>query len=84
MLLLLEGRGLVARKRHPTDGRARSVSLTEKGRRVWQRLRSVSEPFLARLASAYEIGELQVLLQLLSRIPNVMATDHDRPTLRQI
>src|SRR5438046_9920715 len=32
MLLLLEGRGLVARERHPADGRARCVTLTGKGR----------------------------------------------------
>src|ERR1043166_1375771 len=32
MLLLLERRGLVARERHPVDGRARSVSLTRRGR----------------------------------------------------
>src|SRR5438309_11794375 len=32
MLLLLEGRALVARQRHPADGRARRVSLTAKGR----------------------------------------------------
>ena len=35
MLLLLEGRGLVARERHPADGRARCVTLTAKGRQVW-------------------------------------------------
>src|SRR5204863_485605 len=28
MLLLLEGRGLVSRERHPADGRARCVTLT--------------------------------------------------------
>src|SRR6185369_2330874 len=40
MLLLLEGRGFVSRKPHPVDGRARSVSLTKKGRRVCERLDS--------------------------------------------
>src|SRR5947209_12332064 len=38
MLLLLEGRGLVAREVHPADGRARSVTLTARGRRVFTRL----------------------------------------------
>ena len=38
MLLLLEGRGLVARERHPADGRARCVTLTAKGRRVFEKL----------------------------------------------
>src|SRR6185437_13722982 len=36
MLLLLESRGLVARERHPTDGRARCVMLTVKGRQVFR------------------------------------------------
>src|SRR6516225_6223100 len=38
MLLLLEQRGLVARNCHPTDGRARCVTLTGKGRQVFKRL----------------------------------------------
>src|SRR5581483_1073565 len=38
MLLLLEGRGLVARDRHPADGRARCVTLTGKGRQVFNKL----------------------------------------------
>src|SRR5438270_12995598 len=38
MLLLLEERGLVARQRHPSDGRARRVTLTVKGRRVFKKL----------------------------------------------
>src|SRR6187549_963417 len=35
---MIEKRGLVARVGHPTDGRARSVSLTSKGRRLHKRL----------------------------------------------
>jgi DNA-binding MarR family transcriptional regulator len=73
MLLLLEGRGYVVRKRHPVDGRARSVSLTRKGRNVHRRLRAAGEPFLTRLVSDYRPEELQVLLELLRRIPPVMA-----------
>lgn len=38
MLLLLEERGLLARDRHPADGRARCVTLTPKGRRVFRKL----------------------------------------------
>src|SRR5438270_7326427 len=34
MLLLLEEGGLVSRERHPTDGRARRVTLTGQGRQV--------------------------------------------------
>src|SRR3954451_23612131 len=35
MLLLLEARGLDSRQRHPSDGRARCVTLTGKGRQVF-------------------------------------------------
>jgi DNA-binding MarR family transcriptional regulator len=73
MLLLLEGRGFVTRKRHPADGRARSVSLTGKGRNVCRRLRAACEPFYARLLSDYRPDEVQLLLGLLRRIPPVMA-----------
>jgi DNA-binding MarR family transcriptional regulator len=38
ILVLLEGRGLVARGRHPSDGRARCVTLTRKGRRVFKKV----------------------------------------------
>jgi len=76
MLLLLEGRGFVIRERHPQDGRARSVSLTRKGRRVHQRLLSASDPFLARLVADYRPEEVEMLLDLLRRIPLVIAANH--------
>ena len=72
MLLLLEGRGFVSRKQHPVDGRARSVSLTRKGRHVCERLRAACEPFLAQVVSAYQPGEVAILLELLGRLPPVM------------
>lgn len=77
MLLLLEGRGFVIRERHPQDGRARSVSLTRKGRSVHQRLLSASDPFLARLVANYRSEEVEMLLDLLRRIPLVMAANYD-------
>src|SRR5207248_7954184 len=48
MLLLLEGRGLVARARHPADGRARCVTLTAKGRQAFEKLWTKSEALRAR------------------------------------
>ena len=83
MLLLLEGRGFVTRKRHPSDGRARSVSLTRKGRTVFRRLRSASEPFRAQLVSDYRPEEVQILLGLLRRIPPVMTARDARRGRRQ-
>jgi DNA-binding MarR family transcriptional regulator len=72
MLLLLEGRGLVARQRHPTDGRARSVTLTARGRRLYDRLRASSEPLRSRLLDAFRPDEVTALLGLLGRIAERM------------
>src|SRR5437016_8017676 len=58
MLLLLEGRGLVARERHPADGRARRVTLTAKGRQVFRKLWTMSEPLRARLLAACRPDEV--------------------------
>ena len=69
MLLLLEGRGLVTRERHPVDGRARSVSITKKGLTLYRRLRRAVEPFLALLVSDFRPEEVQTLQGLLRRIP---------------
>ena len=73
MLLLLEGRGLVARERHPTDGRARCVTLTVKGRQVFKKLWTKSEPLRARLLGAFRPDEVTALLGLLHRVAEVMA-----------
>jgi DNA-binding MarR family transcriptional regulator len=73
MLLLLEDRGLVARLRHPTDGRARSVTLTARGRRAYAKLRAGSEPLRARLVAAFWPREATAFLGFLSRVAAAMA-----------
>jgi DNA-binding MarR family transcriptional regulator len=73
MLLLLEGRGLVARERHPADGRARCVTLTAKGRQVFNTLWAKSEPLRARLLTAFRPEEVTALVRLLRRVAEVMA-----------
>jgi DNA-binding MarR family transcriptional regulator len=73
MLLLLEGRGLLARERHPADGRARCVTLTAKGRRVFKKLWARSEPLRARLQTAFRPDEMTALVGLLRRVAEVMA-----------
>jgi DNA-binding MarR family transcriptional regulator len=73
MLLLLEGRGLVARERHPADGRARCVTLTAKGRRVYEKLWAKSEALRAQLLGAFRPGEVTALLGALRRVAEVMA-----------
>jgi DNA-binding MarR family transcriptional regulator len=73
MLLLLEDRGLVARQRHPSDGRARCVTLTVKGRQVFKKLWTKSEPLRARLLAAFRPNEVAALLGLLGRVAEAMA-----------
>jgi DNA-binding MarR family transcriptional regulator len=73
MILLLEGRGLVARERHPADGRARCVTLTGKGRQVFDTLWTRSESLRARLLAAFRPGEVTALVELLRRVADVMA-----------
>jgi DNA-binding MarR family transcriptional regulator len=73
MLLLLEDCGLVTRERHPSDGRARCVTMTGKGRQVFKKLWTKSEPLRARLLAAFRSNEVANLLELLRRIAEVMA-----------
>ncbi len=72
MLVLLEGRGLVTRARHPVDGRARSVSLTKKGLATFKRLERVSRAFRAQLVADFLPEEVHTLQGLLRRIPPAM------------
>ncbi len=73
MLLLLERRGLVARARHPADGRARCVSLTPKGRQVFGQLLARSEALRARLLADFRPDEVHALLEMLLRVADAMA-----------
>jgi DNA-binding MarR family transcriptional regulator len=74
MLLLLEGRGLVVRTRHPDDGRARCVRLTAKGRQVFRKLWARSEPLREQLLAAFRPDEVTALVRLLHRVAEVMAS----------
>ncbi|HZY86222.1 MAG TPA: MarR family transcriptional regulator [Gemmataceae bacterium] len=73
MLLLLEGRGLVCRARHPADGRARRVTLTGKGRRLFEQLLTKSEGLRERLLAAFRPEEVTALVGFLRRVAEVMA-----------
>jgi DNA-binding MarR family transcriptional regulator len=73
ILLLLEGRGLVARQPHPADGRARCVTLTAKGRQVFRKLWVKSEPLRARLLGAFRLDEVTALVGMLRRVADVLA-----------
>ena len=73
MLLLQEGRGLVVRRSHPSDDRASCVTLTAKGRQVFKKLWSKSEPLRGRLLAAFQPDEVTALVELLHRVADVLA-----------
>src|SRR5829696_9027834 len=73
MLVLLEGRGLVSRERDPDDRRARVVTLTAKGRRLFERLMGTSEPIRAQLLSGFSADEARSLVGSLRRLIDNMA-----------
>ncbi|HOW73779.1 MAG TPA: MarR family transcriptional regulator [Phycisphaerae bacterium] len=68
MLVLLENQGLVARRPHPTDGRARNVALTPKGRHRYVLLWNKSQDFRRRLIRLFTPGETDLLVEYLQRI----------------
>jgi DNA-binding MarR family transcriptional regulator len=68
MLVLLEGRDLIARRPHPTDGRARSVRLTARGRRTFTRMWSHSELLRESLVAGLTPAEARQLVRLLGRV----------------
>jgi DNA-binding MarR family transcriptional regulator len=78
MLVLLESRGLVTRGRHPTDGRARQVILTRKGKRAYERLWTQSEPLRQRMSAVFEPEEAEAFVDFLARIPEVVAPTKSR------
>lgn len=71
MLVLLERRGLVERRPHPTDRRARTVALTPDGRRCRERLWDLSEPIRERMAGSLAREETEALVRLLRRVEAV-------------
>lgn len=78
MLVLLEGRGLVERGRHPDDSRARVVTLTDRGRRLVERLWKSSESIRVQLLRGFSADEARTLVQSLHRLIDNMAAAHAR------
>jgi DNA-binding MarR family transcriptional regulator len=79
MLLLLERRRFIVRRPHPTDGRARSVSLTKKGRSVFLKLWRRSEELRQEMCAALSADEGQVLVDQLHRIVTALERGRDDP-----
>ncbi len=78
MLLLLEGRKLIVRGQHPTDARARTVSLTGKGRRVYEQLWNAGESVREQLMEAVGVEDAEILFDMLGRITRVMSDTAER------
>jgi MarR family transcriptional regulator, lower aerobic nicotinate degradation pathway regulator len=76
MLVLLERRQLIERRPHPTDGRARTVSLTAEGKRVHRGLWRESEALRRELLADLAPGDVASLVSHLRRLTSAM---EDRP-----
>jgi len=75
MLVLLEGRGLVQRDRHPTDFRARTASLTSAGRGKFRQLFKAGEPIRAQIIDSLHPDEAEALIGLLRKIAASLNTE---------
>ena len=83
MLVLLEGQGLVSRARHPDDSRARVVTLTPRGRRLFRRLWKTSEPIRVQMLSGFSATEARSLAGCLRRLIDNLAAAKARPGRKQ-
>jgi len=72
MLVLLERSGLVARETRPDDSRAKVVSLTAEGKRVFRKLWNAGQPIRASMLAALGPGEPEILVELLTRIAEAL------------
>ena len=81
MLVLLENRGLVARRGHPTDGRALRVTLTRNGRQTYAKLSAAIRTLQERLSSVFQAKEAGTFVTALNRISEAMTQSerHHQP-----
>lgn len=68
MLVLLEKQGLVSRAAHPTDARARTVTLTKSGQRTFQQAFEAGQEVRDQMAESLSASETRTLLSLLQRL----------------
>ena len=73
MLVLLEERGLVSRDTHPTDGRARTVALTESGLRKFRQVFKAGQSIRDQMVSSLTTEETKSLVKLLRRVSESLA-----------
>ncbi len=67
-LSLLERDGMVVRRSHETDRRARKILVTEKGRRTYAKLSAALKPLQDALLSPFSAEEAETLVADLNRI----------------
>jgi DNA-binding MarR family transcriptional regulator len=84
MLVLLEGRGLIARNRNPEDSRERLVTLTAKGRRLYERLFKSSDPIRVQMLAGFTEDEAGFLVDGLRRLIENMSTAQGRRGRRRV
>jgi DNA-binding MarR family transcriptional regulator len=72
MLVLLEKSGLVVREQHPSDGRKRRVTITCKGRRIYESVLKESKPVRQQMLALFSKEEIKMLTVFLSRISEAM------------
>ncbi|WP_051836852.1 MarR family winged helix-turn-helix transcriptional regulator [Streptomyces sp. NRRL WC-3742] len=64
----LQSMGLIARRPHPTDGRKRTLVLTDRGHELWETLRT--RLHASRLFAGLDAQEQDALLALLTKMRN--------------
>jgi DNA-binding MarR family transcriptional regulator len=73
MLVLLEERGMVSRSTHPTDARARTVSLTSLGLRKYRQVWKAGQAIRDQMMSSLSAEEAESLVALLRRVSESLA-----------
>jgi DNA-binding MarR family transcriptional regulator len=72
MLVLLERNGLVVRDSHPTDSRAKTVSLTAAGKRKLTKLWRAGQSIRDEMYGAMTTDEAETLVTLLHNLNNAL------------
>jgi len=83
MLVLLEDRGLVKRRQHPTDGRAFRVTITRKGRNTYAKLSEAIRPLQNRLSSPFQAKEIKMMIKSLGKVSKAMAQQQNHNNQRK-
>lgn len=73
MLVLLEERGFVSRHTHPTDGRARTVALTQSGLRKYRQVWKAGQAIRDQMVSSLSVEEAKLLVKFLRRVSESLA-----------